>query len=162
MHVDYLCGSNLRAERAVGTLGVIDDGVVVLHMDGIEFAALFAQLAGDATNAADVLRYAAFINGATAYHDTHIVGNNLDEKVRTNLGTGTATHTFLTIHHCDAVFDIDCTVVTDLDTIAKTQTGFFTGASASVKQLIRRTVFIALIIHGITGFRSGSGALDDG
>lgn len=147
MHVDYLCGANLSAERTIGALSVINYSVVILHVDGIKFTALFAQLTGDTADAADVLCNAALIDGAAANHHTHLVRNDLDELIGTNLSAGTAADTSVAIHYCNAVFNIDCSIIADLDAVTKAQTSLLAGTSASVKQLIGRTVLIALIIH---------------
>ena len=145
--MDHLCWAILSAECTVGTLGVIDDRVIVLHVDGIKFTCLLTQLAGDAADAANVLGNAALVDRAASNHHTHFVRYDLDEQIGTNLGTGTTTHTLAAVYHCNAVFNIDGAVVTDLDAVAKAQTGLLTGASSSVEKLVRCTVLIALIVH---------------
>ena len=37
MHVDYLCGAHFGTERTVGALGVIDDRMVIYHVNGVKF-----------------------------------------------------------------------------------------------------------------------------
>ena len=131
--MDYLCGANLCAERTVGTLGIIDDCMVVLHVDSIKFTCLLTQLAGDAADAANVLGNATLVDRAASNHYTHLVRYNLNEQVGTNLGTGAATHTFAAVYHCNTVFNIDGTIVTDLDAVSKAQTGLLAGTSSSVE-----------------------------
>ena len=85
-----MCRALSRALAASGTLCVIDDSNVVIHMDRIEFTLLCAERTSDTACLADLLDSRSFVVGAALYEVVCLVRNKLDQVTRTSLRALTA------------------------------------------------------------------------
>ena len=79
-----------RALAATGTLCVIDDSNVVIHMDRIELTLLCAERTSDTACLADFLDSRSLVVGAALYEVVCLVRNKLDQVTRTSLRALTA------------------------------------------------------------------------
>ena len=85
-----MCRALSRALAASGTLCVIDDSNVVIHMDRIELTLLCAERTSDTACLADLLDSRSFVVGAALYEVVCLVRNKLDQVTRTSLRALTA------------------------------------------------------------------------
>ena len=85
-----MCRALSRALAASGTLCVIDDSNVVIHMDRIELTLLCAECTSDTACLADLLDSRSFVVGAALYEVVCLVRNKLDQVTRTSLRALTA------------------------------------------------------------------------
>lgn len=116
-----------RALAASGTLCVIDDSNVVIHMDRIEFTLLCAERTSDTACLADLLDSRSFVVGAALYEVVCLVRNKLDQVTRTSLRTLTTGNTLLLVDNGNTVYNMDRVKLTCLYTGTKTGTAVAAG-----------------------------------
>ena len=85
-----MCRALSRALAASGTLCVIDDSNVVIHMDRIELTLLCAERTSDTACLTDFLDSRSLVVGAALYEVVCLVRNKLDQVTRTSLRALTA------------------------------------------------------------------------
>ena len=97
----------LCALAAVGTLLVVNDSQIVLHMDGIKLTLLCTQGTSDTAGCADSLNILALVVGAALYQMLCLIRHQLNQMVRTGSHALAAGNTFLLVHHRHAVHHMD-------------------------------------------------------
>ena len=98
--VDGAAWANFFTLAAALALGWVDVGEVAAHLDGLEWAGLYALLAADAADVAIFDDQSAFVGvGAAHIHATVVFAarTHFDDAARTSLGAGTAAHALLFI-----------------------------------------------------------------
>ena len=94
-------------ETAVPALAVIDHGVVILNMYGVERSVLFAYAAADASRLA-VLVHRFSVFGVLAHYPLiEFFGHKMNDPLRTYLKALPACRAFFLIDNGDSVFDRD-------------------------------------------------------
>ena len=137
-----MCRALSRALAASGTLCVIDDSNVVIHMDRIEFTLLCAERTSDTACLADLLDSRSFVVGAALYEVVCLVRNKLDQVTRTSLRALTAGNALLLVDNGNAVYNMDRVELTCLYTASGTEASVVTSLGSAARNCICNLVAV--------------------
>ena len=115
-----------RALAASGTLCVIDDSNVVIHMDRIELTLLCAERTSDTACLTDLLDSRSLVVGAALYEVVCLVRNKLDQVTRTSLRALTTGNALLLVDNGNTAYNMDRVKLTCLHTASGTETSVVT------------------------------------
>ena len=131
-----------RALAASGTLCVIDDSNVVIHMDRIELTLLCAERTSDTACLTDFLDSRSLVVGAALYEVVCLVRNKLDQVTRTSLRALTAGNALLLVDNGNAVYNMDCVELTCLYTASGTEASVVTSLGSAARNCICNLVAV--------------------
>ena len=137
-----MCRALSRALAASGTLCVIDDSNVVIHMDRIELTLLCAERTSDTACLADLLDSRSFVVGAALYEVVCLVRNKLDQVTRTSLRALTAGNALLLVDNGNAVYNMDRVELTCLYTASGTEASVVTSLGSAARNCICNLVAV--------------------
>jgi len=101
---------------AVLTERMINDCVIILHVDGAAWTVLCAVLTADTGTGAHLLLFLLGGRGDAGHQLLALVGNHGDKVLGAGVGAIPAAHAFLRIHHCCAVHHTDSAIAADSGT----------------------------------------------
>ena len=137
-----MCRALNRALAASGTLCVIDDSNVVIHMDRIELTLLCAERASDTACLTDFLDSRSLVVGAALYEVVCLVRNKLDQVTRTSLRALTAGNALLLVDNGNAVYNMDRVELTCLYTASGTEVSVVTSLGSAARNRICNLVAV--------------------
>ena len=137
-----MCRALSRALAASGTLCVIDDSNVVIHMDRIELTLLCAERASDTACLTDFLDSRSLVVGAALYEVVCLVRNKLDQVTRTSLRALTAGNALLLVDNGNAVYNMDRVELTCLYTASGTEVSVVTSLGSAARNRICNLVAV--------------------
>ena len=141
--------TRLLAGSAAGALGVINGSEIVLYLDGAIWAGFLTLAAGDAAVEANLTNLSTLVVAAALYNNAGGVVDQMNNAVRTGLGTKTA---------ADALSGIDLRHVLRVDADRITGTN---GNAVTVAKAGKGAEAVARIAHvgGNAGLRTGVNVL---
>ena len=101
-------------------------------MDRIEFTRLFTQLTADTANAADVHDALAAFFRSTLYMILVVIRNQLDQMLRTGLGTFSTGSAGIRIHYGNSVDNMNTIKLTGFYAVSETDTAKGTGLRSPI------------------------------
>lgn len=97
----------LHAGTAVSTLALVDGSHVVLNGNGSGRTILFADMTGDTSHLTVTVNGFAHVLGHAGNNLFCAVRNKVDEVSRADVDTLAAGLTFILIHYCHTIYDVD-------------------------------------------------------
>ena len=137
-----MCRALSRALATSGTLCVVDDSNVVIHMDRIELTLLCAERTSDTACLADFLDSRSLVVGAALYEVVCLVRNKLDQVTRTSLRALTAGNALLLVDNGNAVYNMDRVELTCLYTASGTEASVVTSLGSAARNCICNLVAV--------------------
>ena len=163
---DAAPGAEGDALAAAGAKTVVDDGVIVYHLDGAGFTAPLALAAADAAVFAHLDGF--FGVKVTGTDDLHRTGGvkDLDQVVGTGLGASAAAGALLPVHHGHAVFNMEGVKLADGHAVPQSETAGGAGFLAIVEHVGggagQRAPVIVLVGDGAADTVAADGGLQHG